>query len=316
MWIDIVPMTTTPIHPPLTEVEAALAVRLQTHVKVLAGVIGPRHMGLPGTMKDTVDYIEHVIGAMNEPIERQAYDVNGSEALKLIVERKGSTRADEIIILGAHYDTDPGGTPGADDNASAVAVMLEAMRLTQGKAAKRTIRFVAFANEEAPYFHTGLMGSQVYARACRAKQENIIGMLCLEMVGYYTTAKGSQQLPPGIPRMLHWAFPKRGNFLGAVGNMHSIRLGWSFRRGFKKAANFPLFSISLPEVIREIRLSDNSSFWDMNYPALMLTDTSFLRNPHYHQVTDVPETLDYARMARVCMGVAGGVMRCAKGAAV
>lgn len=309
-------MSFTSIQPPLTTAEAAIAERLRTHVKVLAGVIGPRHMGLRGTMKDTVDYITHVLTEMGESVAREAYDVDGDQAVNLIVERQGTKHADEIIILGAHYDTDPGGTPGADDNASAVAVMLEAARLTRGRAAARTIRFVAFANEESPYFHTGLMGSQVHARACRARNEKVLGMLCLEMVGYYTTANGSQNLPSAIPRLLRWAFPNRGDFLGAVGNMHSIKLGWAFRRGFKKAANFPLFSISLPEAIREIRLSDNSSFWDMNYPALMLTDTSYLRNPHYHLLTDVPETLDYERMARVTVGVAGGVLRCAKGNAL
>jgi hypothetical protein len=136
-------------------------------------------------------------------------------------------------------------------------------------------------------------------------------MLCLEMVGYYTTEPGSQQIPPGIPRRLHWAMPKRGDFLAAVGNLSSKRLAWSFRRGFKQAVRFPLFSICLPESISEIRLSDNSSFWDQGYSALMLTDTSFLRNPHYHLSSDTPETLDYERMAQVTLGVVGGVRRIA-----
>jgi hypothetical protein len=137
-------------------------------------------------------------------------------------------------------------------------------------------------------------------------------MLCLEMVGYFTTEPGTQQIPPGIPRVFHRFLPNRGDFLAAVGNLRSWRLVWQFRRGFKRAVRFPLFSIALPESIQEIRLSDNSSFWDQGYPALMLTDTSFLRNPHYHAETDTPDTLDYDRMAQVTLGVAGAVRHIAR----
>src|SRR5262249_17811256 len=172
-----------------------------------------------------------------------------------------------------------------------------------------TVRFVAFTCEEPPHFYSETMGSQVYARNCRAKNERIIGMLCLEMVGYYTTGVESQRIPPAIPRALRWLFPRRGDFLAAAGNLRSWRLAWKFRRGFKRATRFPLFSILLPEAIHEIRLSDNSSFWDQGYPALMLTDTSFLRNPNYHEATDTPETLDYDRMAQVTLGVAGAMRR-------
>ncbi len=156
------------------------------------------------------------------------------------------------------------------------------------------------------------MGSQVYARSCRERNENVVGMLCLEMVGYFTTGEGSQTLPPTIPKRLRWLFPRRGDFLAAAGNLRSWRLAWAFRRGFKRAVRFPLLSMVFPESVNEIRLSDNSSFWDQGYPALMLTDTSFLRNPHYHQPTDTPETLDYDRMAQVTLGVAGALRRLAR----
>jgi hypothetical protein len=136
-------------------------------------------------------------------------------------------------------------------------------------------------------------------------------MLCLEMVGYFTDEPGTQKIPEAIPRLLRWAFPRRGTFLAAVGNLSSWRLARSFRRGFKKAIRFPLYSIVLPEALNVIRLSDNSSFWDQGYPALMLTDTSFLRNPHYHLPTDTPDTLDYARMAQITLGVAGAISRLA-----
>ncbi len=160
---------------------------------------------------------------------------------------------------------------------------------------------------KSPYFHTDEMGSVVHARGCRERGETVIGTLCLEMVGYYVDARDSQRIPPTIPRWLRWAFPSRGNFLAAVGNPRSWKLCWKFRRGFRKGTRFPLFSIVLPERIREIHLSDNSAFWLCGFPALMLTDTSFLRNPHYHQPTDTADTLDYERMAEVTTGVAAAV---------
>jgi hypothetical protein len=134
-------------------------------------------------------------------------------------------------------------------------------------------------------------------------------MLCLEMVGYFRSEPNSQRVPRTIPRWLHRFFPRRGNFLAAVGNLSSWRLAWSFRRGFKRATRLPLFSIVLPERIHEIRFSDNSSFWDQGYPALMLTDTSFLRNPNYHLASDTPETLDYDAMTQVTLGVASALRR-------
>ena len=240
---------------------------------------------------------------------RECYDALGDEATNLIVEQPGAKRPNDIVLLGAHYDT-VSTTPGADDNASAVAVLLEVSRLLHAHTGRRTARYVAFACEEPPYFNLDSMGSQHHARESRRRSDNIIGMLCLEMVGYYSLHKGSQTVPPAIPRFLHRFFPQRGNFLAAVGNMPSWKLCWQFRRGFKRGTRrMPLFSICLPEKVNEIRLSDNSSFWDQGYPALMLTDTSFLRNPNYHQATDTPETLDYPRMTEVTIGVASAMRR-------
>ncbi len=292
-------------------VQQDLPERLYTHVDRLAGLIGPRHLGKPNTMDVTATYIERALVDLGYSVDRQTYDVNGSQVANLVAECAGRRRADEVVILGAHYDTVPE-TPGADDNASAVAMLIEVARMLQPLAFQRTLRFVAFPCEEPPHFYTDTMGSQVYARQCRVRGERIVGMICLEMVGYYCTESNSQQIPPGIPRWLHWAFPGRGDFLAAVGNFRSWRLSWTFRRGFKRATRFPLYSIVLPEAIGEIRMSDNSSFWDQGYPALMVTDTSFLRNPHYHTAMDTPGTLDYARMAKATLGVAGGIKRLAK----
>lgn len=280
---------------------------LRLHVERLAGLIGPRTLQRPKTIQATIGYIEGQWSQMGFSVERETYDAFGEEATNLIVERAGRKRLDEIVLLGAHYDT-VSTTPGADDNASAVAVLLEVSRLLQEYAGRRTVRYVAFACEEPPYFNLDVMGSQFHARQARLRGDKIVGMLCLEMVGYYSSAMGSQAIPPAIPRWLHRFFPQRGDFLAAVGNMPSWSLCWRFRRGFKRGARrMPLFSICLPEKIHEIRLSDNSSFWDQGYPALMLTDTSFLRNPNYHLATDTPDTLDYPCMTEVTLGIASAM---------
>ncbi len=290
--------------------DPALIDRLYTHVDRLAGLIGPRHLGRPKSFHAAVSYADRELGQFGDKVIRELYIAHDHEVSNLYIERPGTKAPAEVVIVGAHYDT-VAGTPGADDNASAVAMLIEIARLLRSIKCKRTIRYVAFACEEPPYFHMDSMGSQVHARACRKRGELVKAMVCLEMVGYYSDEPGSQRVPDGIPWWLRWAFPKRGNFLAAVGNLRSARMVWKFRRGFKAASSFPLFSIALPESVNEIRLSDNSSFWDQGYPAIMLTDTSFLRNPHYHCSTDTPDTLDYQRLARATLGVAGGVARLA-----
>jgi Zn-dependent M28 family amino/carboxypeptidase len=287
-------------------VDETLVANLRRHVDRLAGLIGPRHLAVPAAFAAAAGLVERELADAGYVVSRQTYRAQGHEVANLIAELPGGKRKDEVLVVGAHYDT-VASTPGADDNASGVAVMLEMARLMRSLRPKRTVRFVGFACEEPPHFYSGEMGSQVYARMCRERGDDIRAMLCLEMVGFYSTRKGSQRVPATIPRMLHPAFPQRGDFLAAVANVRSWRLLWPFRRGFKRAVRFPLFSIALPETIAEIRLSDNSSFWDQGYPALMLTDTSFLRNPHYHQASDTPETLDYERMAQVTAGIVGSV---------
>lgn len=292
-------------------IEGPLVHNLTRHVDQLAGLIGPRHLGPPQGMAAAATLIEREFVKSGYEVRRENYQVQGQQATNLVAELPGASRAEEVVILGAHYDT-VDTTPGADDNASAVAVLLEVARLMRSNRLKRTVRFVAFACEEAPHFYTLEMGSQVHAKGCRDRQERIVGMLCLEMVGYYSSAPRSQAVPKAIPKVLRWAFPKKGDFLAAVGNLASIGLLWRFRRGFKRSVRFPLYSICLPESVSDIRLSDNSSFWDQGYPALMLTDTSFLRNPHYHKPSDTPETLDYPRMAQVTLGVIGGIEKLAR----
>lgn len=279
---------------------------LQQHVEQLAGVIGPRLLTRPRAIAATIGYIENQWAGAGLQSTREAFIAMGEAASNLVAERPGKQRPEQIVLLGAHYDTVPG-TPGADDNASAVAVLIEVSRLLQHHVGARTSRYVAFACEEPPYFNLDAMGSQHHARQARRRGDQITAMLCLEMVGYFDATPGSQAIPATIPPILRRFFPQRGDFLAAVGNPRSWKLVWSFRRGFKRGSRLPLFSIVLPERISEIRLSDNRSFWDQQYPALMLTDTSFLRNPHYHQASDRPETLDYDAMTQVTLGVAAAM---------
>ncbi len=290
------------------DARAAIEQQLLLHVDRLAGLIGPRTLAKPKTIQATLGYIRGQWESMGYEVAEEAFDALGTQATNLVVNKVGIRAPDQTILLGAHYDTVPS-TPGADDNASAVAVLLEVSRLLKAHTGGRTTRYVAFACEEPPYFHLDSMGSGYHARQSALRGDKILGMLCLEMVGYFRDEVGSQKVPVSIPRFLHRFFPRRGNFLAAVGNMRSWKLACGFRRGFKRATRLPLFSICLPEKINEIRLSDNSSFWDYGFPALMLTDTSFLRNPNYHLASDTPDTLDYRRMTEVTIGVASALRR-------
>lgn len=297
---------------PLTDHERKLAERLHRHVDILAGVIGPRHHGRPSSMDAAVAYIERELARHGDRVIHETFPTGHRTSVNLIVERPGTARPDEVVILGAHYDTVPD-TPGADDNASAVAALIEVARLLASCRTRRTVRFIAFANEEPPYFYTQDMGSQVHARRCRARDECIRAMVGLEMIGYYRADAGSQRYPAPIIAPLRWLLPSRGRFVAAVGNMRSVRALLRFRRGFRRAVRFPLLAMPLPEAIHAIRLSDHGSFWDQGYAALMVTDTSFFRNPHYHRASDTPDTLDYGCLARVTVGIAGGISALAGG---
>jgi Zn-dependent M28 family amino/carboxypeptidase len=279
--------------------------RLFRHVDMLASVIGIRHPLKSGTMVATAAYIHQELAALGLEISREAF-IAGNQSVDNVIATIPGSRSSDVVILGAHYDSTPT-TPGADDNASAVGVLIETARELVSLKPGCTVRLIAFACEEAPYFHTAEMGSLVHAQGCRTRGETVRGMLCLEMVGYYVDQPESQLVPPGIPPWLRWLFPSSGNFLAAVGNPRSWWLCWKFRRGFRRGSRLPLFSIVLPERIPEIQLSDQSAFWVNGFPALMLTDTSFLRNPHYHRMSDTPDTLDYQRMAEVTRGVAAAV---------
>lgn len=284
--------------PKLTEDEARLAKALRKSVEVLATDIGERNLGEYENLKTAASWLEKMLGVAGYQIERQTYKVDGRECSNLIVERRGKKRPDEITLVGAHYDSAPG-TPGANDNGSGAAALLElAIRFAKSEPAG-TLRFVFFVNEEPPYFQTASMGSLVYARRCKERKENLTAVLSLETIGYYSDEEGSQKYPPPLGAV----FPKAGNFIGFVGNVDSGPLVHRVLTSFRKHAQFPSEATSLPAVIQGVGWSDQWSFWEFQYQGVMISDTATFRYPHYHLSTDTPDKLDYERMARVVAGL-------------
>jgi len=278
---------------------ASLATRLRRHVERLADGIGERHVLRPEALHAAERYIGETWRALDYPVTRQNYEAQGVDCANLEISITGAGRGGEIVLAGAHYDTVPG-SPGADDNASGVAAVLELARLLREARPARTIRLVAFVNEEPPFFFWGEMGSKVYARAARARGDDIRVMLSLEMLGCYCDEKGSQAYPP----LLKHFYPAQGDYIAFVSNLRSRHALRNVFEAFREASDFPAEKLAAPALVPGIGWSDQLSFWRAGYPAAMVTDTAFHRYRHYHQPTDTPEKLDYARMARVVEGLA------------
>lgn len=284
--------------PPLTPGQEALRDRLRRHVMQLAGEIGERSVAKPAAAVRAAAYLDAELTAMGYTVAPQEYDAHGQRWRNLEATVRGSAHADEIIVVGAHYDTAEG-APGADDNGSGVAGVLELARSFAGKRATRTIRFVLFGTEEPPSFPTSAMGSRHYADAARARGDRIVAMLAIESIGYYDSEHGSQRYP--FP--LNLVYPDVGDFIGFVSN---VRSGPLVRRAiaiFRSAAPLPSEGAAVPSWVPGVWWSDHWSFWRQGYRAIMITDTAPFRNPFYHTAQDTPEKLDYGRMARVVEGL-------------
>lgn len=284
--------------PDLSEDQQRLAERLRGHVEVLAGEIGPRYYGRPESYEEAGDYIVEQFEEAGYEVNIRRFEHQGQTFRNIEVEVAGAGRADEIVVVGAHYDT-AGRTPGADDNASGVAGTLEIARRMAEATPARTVRFVAFANEEAPFFHTDGMGSRVYARRAKERGEQIVAMLSLEMLGYYCDEPGCQEYPLFLDKF----YPERGDFIAFVSDLGSRDALTESLAAFREHAQFPSEGLTAPALVPGVSLSDHWAFWQEGYPAVMVTDTAFYRNPHYHQKSDTPATLDYERFARVVDGL-------------
>lgn len=284
--------------PPLGEAQHSAAARLKDTVTALVS-IGERHTGRPEALNAARDRVDRALReATGRPTRWQTFPVHDVDCSNIVVELPGTRYPDEIVVVGAHYDTAEG-TPGANDNGSGTAALVElAARLSKAPH-DRTLRLVAFVNEEPPHFQTSDMGSNLAAYESRQAGENIIGMLSLETMGYFTDAKGSQAYPSFISLL----YPSTGNFIAFVGNKASRTLVRTAVGAFRKSVEFPSEGAVLPGSLPGVGWSDHWAYWQAGYPALMVTDTAPFRYAHYHEATDTPERVDFERLARVVDGL-------------
>jgi Zn-dependent M28 family amino/carboxypeptidase len=269
---------------------------LYRHVEHLSVKIGERHLWRNGSLSQAAEYIESVLTSYGYEVWRQTYTCYRKSVSNLIVEKKGND--EEVLIIGAHYDTVPG-TPGADDNASGLAGLLELARLHQPCSNKKTLVFAAFANEEPPCFGSPHMGSMVYAKHLRDQKTPVEVMISLEMIGYFSK-EAIQRYP--LPGMAFF-YPKTGDYIGVVGNFHSFKYVSLFKRGIRRYSRINSRSLTAPEFFGGINLSDNYAFWHHGFRAIMITDTSFFRNRNYHLERDTIDTLHFEQMAEVVRGL-------------
>jgi hypothetical protein len=281
--------------PPLTDEQMVLRKQLCKDVTKLAGDIGDRNVSTEyKNLCKAANFIEESFVETGYMVLRQGYEVSqyglkGRECYNLETEITGSEKPDEIVVVGAHYDSLEG-TPGANDNASGVAALLALARSSVDSKPVRTLRFVAFVNEEPPFFQSDDMGSFVYARRCRERNENIVAMLSLETIGYYTDEPESQSFPIGL---MDFVFPTTGNFISFVSNIKSHKLLSDVTGFFRQYAKFPSEAACLPEQIVGVAWSDQWSFWQNGYPGIMVTDTAPFRYPYYHTSEDTPDKINY-----------------------
>jgi hypothetical protein len=272
---------------------------LYGHVEFLTSIAGYRHYGnMPGLLR-CVDYIRSEFDIANGRIVLQDFQVEGRTYQNVICSL-GPADGPRIIV-GAHYDV-CGPQPGADDNASAVAGLLEIARLMGANPDRLTYRldFVAYCLEEPPFFGTSHMGSYVHARSLRDRKVAVKEMLCLEMIGFFSSQENSQSFP--IP-LMRWFYPTRANFIAVVGNLRNWPLVWQVQRDMQMGAEIEVCKLTAPAMVPGVGLSDHSSYWKFGFPAVMITDTAFYRNPNYHQSSDTIETLDFSKMSQVVQGI-------------
>ena len=270
---------------------------LKTHIERLTGIRHPEANadGLQRAKAYLIETFEG-FGLSAEPVP---FKDHGIAYPNLVAVVPGDQNPEEVVLIGAHYDT-VSVSPGADDNASGLAVLLEVARSVSRRPARCTVEFVAFSMEEQ-----GLLGSRAYSPRFLKAGPRFLGAVVLECVGFTDPRPGSQRAPAGLPIKL----PDAGNFIGIIGNTASESLCRSLEAAFSThAPDLPAVSLTVPgrgELLPDTRRSDHAPFWDIGLPALMLTDTADFRNPHYHQPSDLPETLNFTFMARLVRGLSG-----------
>ncbi len=273
---------------------------LRDTVSYLSEKIGQRSYLDTDRLALAADFIEKKLISFGCSVQKQEFPYKKNLYYNIWTEIKGlGTAGNDIMVIGAHYDSVVG-TPGADDNASGVAGLLELVRLTTENPLRRTVRFVAFTLEEPPAFMTSRMGSYIYAESLRNEGAKVHGMISLEMLGYYCTEEGCQLYPSSF---FTFFYPKKGNFISFVGNLFSRAFTRQVEKAFREVSSFPVESLSAPAFIPGVDFSDHRSFWKFGYRAFMITDTAFYRNPNYHSPGDTAGTLDYEKLAEVVAGL-------------
>lgn len=282
---------------PLTADETKLRDELRVHVQKLAGEIGERNVAHYPRLLEAAQYIESSLADSGYQVRRDNYEVQGKTCSNLEAELGGAEK--EIVLIGAHYDS-VFGSPGANDNGSGVAALLTLARHFAGTQNARTLRFVAFVNEEPFYFQSTEMGSYVYAGRCRERGDQISAMISLETIGYFSTDPGTQGYPaPGLGML----YPRTGDFIGFVSNVGSRSLLRMALAEFRRHGQIPSEGAALPAMVPGVGWSDQWSFWQHGYSGIMVTDTAPFRYPHYHAPSDTPDKIDYNSMTRVVVGL-------------
>ncbi|TAK63381.1 M28 family peptidase [Methylobacter sp.] len=272
--------------------------RLKVHVDELAGKIGEHNVFHPEALHAAEAYITQQWEQQGYAVRKQTYTAQGVECANLEVTCPGHSRSNDVILIGAHYDSVLG-SPGANDNGSGVAALLELSRLFKDVTLETSLRFVAFVNEEPPFFYWPGMGSMVYAKAAKQRGDPIRFMISLETIGYYREQHGSQTYPP----LLKYFYPDTGNFIAFVSNLRSRNVMRDCIQAFSSVTDFPMQSIATLAFVPGVSWSDHLAFWRHGYKALMITDTALYRYPYYHTAQDTPDKLDYVPFAEVTNGL-------------
>jgi hypothetical protein len=279
---------------------------LRAHVRALAVELAPRDLAHPENLERAADHVAAALAAAGARVREQVFEVEGRRFRNVIGEVGPATA--ERIVVGAHYDA-AAGTPGADDNASGVAGLVELARLLAAAPPPMRVELAAYTLEEPPAFATDAMGSVAHARRLAEDGVPVRLMIAIEMIGAFSDARGSQRYPTPVKKVV---YPSQGNFIAVVGRLGDAGPVSEVAGALAEGRSLPVETIAAPAKLPGIDFSDHRSFWAEGFPAVMVTDTAFYRNARYHTADDTPDTLDYERMAEVVEGIACAVWAAAE----
>lgn len=284
--------------PTLQKDEIILQNELRQDIQKIGIEIGARNKNYYQNLDDTRSFLVGKFTQFGYQVKQQEYKIKEQTYYNIEVEKLGTEKPNEVILVGGHYDSALH-SPGANDNGTGASATLELARIFARKSTKRTIRFIAFVNEEPPFFQTENMGSLVYAKQIKQRKEKVIAMLSLETMGYFSDTEQSQKYPFPIGLF----YPNKGNFISFIGNLNSGDLVHQSIASFRRHTQFPSEGVVLPEEIPGVGWSDQWSFWEQGYPGIMVTDTAPYRYPYYHTKADTPDKINFDKFARVVSGL-------------